>query len=95
MKGKGVRPEVEIEPENGLTSMGGVLLDENSEKTVKIKNICNFDINFTLQKIGEGVLNSNSGSAFSYVPSQGTIAPHSTVELKARFRPDRISERYY
>jgi hypothetical protein len=42
LKGKGVRPEVQIEPENGLVNMGGVLLDEHSEKTIKIKNICNF-----------------------------------------------------
>ena len=60
-----------------------------------MKNICNFDISFCLQKIGEGILNSNSGSAFSYVPSQGIIPPHSHIELKARFRPDRIGERFY
>ena len=42
LKGKGVRPEVLIEPEDGLVNMGGVLLDEYSEKTVKIKNACNF-----------------------------------------------------
>jgi hypothetical protein len=42
LKGKGVRPEVVIEPESGLIPIGGVLLDEFAEKTIKIKNICNF-----------------------------------------------------
>jgi hypothetical protein len=79
VQGKGVRPEVQIEPENGLISMGGVLLEEYAERTVKVKNVCNFDIQFSLQKVGEGVLNSNSGSAFSYIPAQGTIPPHSTI----------------
>lgn len=65
------------------------------EKTVKVKNICNFDINFSLQKIGGGILNTNSGSAFTYVPAQGVIPAHGTIEIKARFRPDRISERYF
>lgn len=75
--------------------MGGVLIDESSEKTVKVKNICNFDINFCLQKIGGGILNNNSGSAFTYIPAQGVIPAHEMMEIKARFRPDRISERYY
>jgi hypothetical protein len=48
-----------------------------------------------LQKVGTGINNSNSSSAFSYVPSNGAIAAHATVEIKVRFRPDRISEKYY
>jgi hypothetical protein len=75
--------------------MGAVLVDESSEKTVKVKNICNFEINFVLEKIGGGVLNSNSGSAFSYVPSHGSIPAHGTIDIKVRFRPDRISEKYF
>lgn len=75
--------------------MGSVIIDESIEKTVKIKNICNFDINFCLQKIGGGILNNNFGSAFTYVPAQGIIPAHGTIEIKARFRPDRISEKYF
>jgi hypothetical protein len=50
---------------------------------VKIKNICNFEVMFMFEKVGGGILNSNSGSAFSYIPSHGTIAAH------------RINEKYY
>lgn len=48
-----------------------------------------------LQKVGTGINNSNSSSAFSYIPSNGTIPAHGTVEIKVRFKPDRISEKYY
>ena len=40
-------------------------------------------------------MNLNSGSAFSYIPSHGTIPAHGAVEIKVRFRPDRISEKYF
>ena len=36
MKGSGVRPEVNIEPEDGLLSFGNVLVGETIEKTFKI-----------------------------------------------------------
>lgn len=41
------------------------------------------------------MLNTNFGSAFTYVPAQGVIPAHGTMEIKVRFRPDRISEKYY
>ena len=85
-----MRPEVLIEPEDGLLNMGGVLIDEYSEKTVKIKNACNFEVGFVLEKVGGGIFNSNSGSAFSYVPSHGQLPAHGTVDVEVRFRPDRI-----
>lgn len=37
-----MRPEVAIEPESGLVAMGGVLLEEHAERTIKIRNVCNF-----------------------------------------------------
>ena len=84
-----------IEPENGLVNMGGVLLDEYSEKTVKINNACNFEVAFSLEKVGNGILNNNSGSAFSYIPSNGHLPAHGTVEIKIHFKPDRIGEKFY
>ena len=52
LKGKGARPEVKVDPESGLLNLGSVLIDEHSEKTFKIKNICNFQVQFTLKRIG-------------------------------------------
>ena len=45
--------------------------------------------------MGEGISNTNSGSAFSYIPSYGVLPAHGSVEVKVKFRPDRISEKYY
>jgi hypothetical protein len=75
--------------------MGGVLLDEYAERVIKIRNVCNFEIHFTLVKVGTGVNNSNSSSAFTYVPSTGAIPAHAVTEVRVRFKPDRISEKYY
>lgn len=91
VQGKGVRPEVQIEPAGGLVSLGAVMIEEQAERSVTIRNICNFDVHFCLEKVGAGVLNSNSGSAFTYLPAQGVIAAHGSADIKARFRPDRVS----
>lgn len=46
LKGIGVRPEVRVIPENGLISVGGVVLGEYAERTFKITNVSNFPIKF-------------------------------------------------
>lgn len=54
LKGKGVRPEVKVSPENGLINFGGVVLGEYSDKTFKITNRSNFAIKFTLLSKSSG-----------------------------------------
>ena len=39
MKGCGVRPEVNIEPEEGLLSFGNIVVGEIYEKSFKIKRL--------------------------------------------------------
>lgn len=95
MKGIGVRPDINIKPESGLINFGGVLLDENAEKTLSIQNICNFEVEFTLQRMGAGVNNSNSSAAITYIPSSGKIAPNSETTVKVLFKPDRVHEKFY
>lgn len=41
-----MRPEVKVVPENGLISVGGVVLGEYTERTFKITNVSNFPIKF-------------------------------------------------
>lgn len=48
MKGCGVRPEVNIEPEEGLLNFGNILVGETYEKSFKIKNISSFTVKFQL-----------------------------------------------
>jgi hypothetical protein len=46
LKGRGVKPEVTISPENGLISFSNVVLGETTEKTFDITNISSFPVNF-------------------------------------------------
>ena len=46
MKGCGVRPEVNIEPEEGLLNFGNILVGETYEKSFKIKNVSSFAVKF-------------------------------------------------
>lgn len=48
MKGCGVRPEVSIEPEEGLLNFGNIVVGEVYEKTFKIKNVSSFAVKFEL-----------------------------------------------
>lgn len=54
LKGKGVRPEVKVVPENGLVNVGGVVLGEYCERTFKILNVSNFAIKFQLLSKAKG-----------------------------------------
>ena len=49
IKGIGVRPEVTIEPEEGLIAFGNILVNETVEKGFKIKNVSSFPVKFNLQ----------------------------------------------
>ena len=75
--------------------MGAVLLDEYSEKTFTVKNICNFPIGYLIKRIGEGVLNSNSSRAITYIPMNGTIQPNEVAQIKVIFKPDRVGESFF
>jgi hypothetical protein len=48
MKGCGVRPEVNIEPEEGLLNFGNIVVGEVYEKSFKIKNVSSFAVKFQL-----------------------------------------------
>lgn len=48
LKGTGVRPEVNIVPQDCLVSFGNVLINESAERTFTIKNISTFPVNFQL-----------------------------------------------
>lgn len=48
MQGCGVRPEVSIEPEEGLLNFGNIVVGEVYEKSFKIKNVSSFAVRFEL-----------------------------------------------
>jgi len=73
LKGTGVRPEVNISPEDGILSFSNVLVGETGEKSFEISNVSSFPVNFTLQSEAQGVDNLSKQRPFLLIPSEGTI----------------------
>lgn len=95
LKGKGVRPEVKVVPENLLMNIGGVTLGESCEKTIKVENISHFAIKFKITSNAHGIYNSNGSKVFSFIPSEASIDALKSVDIKVIFKPDRISEKFF
>ena len=69
LKGRGVKPEVTISPENGLISFSNVVLGETTEKTFDITNISSFPVNFNFVNLAQGVENISKQCPFLLIPS--------------------------
>ena len=68
LKGTGVRPEVKIEPEDGIVPFGNVFVGETSEKTFSIQNVSSFPVNFNLESLVKGVENDKKQVPYVLVP---------------------------
>ena len=95
LKGTSVKPEVTINPEDGLLNLGAILPGEKMERTFDIKNVSNFSLDYNLQIMSTGLARTDGREAFLYVPSKGTIKAGETIQIRLIFNPDRVSEQYY
>lgn len=95
LKGTGVRPEVRIDPYDGLLYFGNVLVNEFSEREFEIKNVSNFPVKFSLDKKAEGIVNRKGLNNFTFIPSEGIVPSSSSLKIKVIFNPDRISNHYF
>lgn len=95
LKGIGVRPEVRIEPHDGLIYFANILVNEHSEKEFEIKNVSNFPVKFSLDKKLEGIVNKKGLSNFTFIPSEGIVPSSSSLKVKIIFHPDRVSNFYF
>lgn len=93
--GKGVRPEVNIEPEEGLLNFGNILVGETYEKTFKIKNVSSFQVKFQLISQVFGIENRKKQVPFLMVPQTAVIKEHETYEVKIIFQPDFASNHFF
>jgi hypothetical protein len=50
---------VNLNPENGLLNLGGIVLGETCEKTFKVQNISNFTVKFKIASKIKGIQNTN------------------------------------
>lgn len=95
LKGTGVRPEVNITPQDGLINFGNILVGEAFEKTFTIKNISSFPVNFNLLSQVSGVENIKKKLPFILIPSQGTIMANADYEVKIVFQPDNVNNQFF
>lgn len=85
LTGRGVKPEVNITPENGLLSFSNVLVGETSERSFEISNISSFPVTFNLKSEVAGVSNLSKQCPFLLVPSHATIPAQQTYTVKIIF----------
>ena len=95
LKGRGVRPQLKLDPEDGLINIGNCVVGDTIEKTFSLKNLVTFPFEFLLKKIAKGVQNYNGLVNFTYIPQESKIEPNKDLQIKIRFNPDHNSERYF
>lgn len=95
LMGRGMRPEVALNPEDGLLFMANSIPGDTHEKTFTLKNISSFAYDFNFIKRAKGSQNYNGLHNFVYIPSYGRIEPNQQTQIKVKFNPDHASMTYY
>lgn len=95
LKGRGVRPQLKLDPEDGLINIGNCIVGDTIEKTMTLKNLVTFPFEYILKKRAKGVQNFNGLVNFTYIPQESKIEPGKDLQVKIRFSPDHYSERYF
>ena len=95
LRGSSVKPEVVINPVDGLMKMGATLPNEKLEKSFDIKNVSNFALDFDLKLLSSGIRRTDGQQAFLFIPSKGNLKAGETLQIRVVFNPDRVSEEYY
>ena len=95
LKGTGVKPEVHINPVDGMIAFGNIIAGESIEKTFTIKNVSSFSVNFNIMSLVSGVENKQKQVPFVMIPSMGTIKANEEYEVKILFQPDHVSNDYF
>jgi len=93
LKGKGVRPVLKIEPEDGVIHMGSVVYskaakDYTTEKFV-IRNESPFELNYKLETLIRADPNHTGPAPFTLTPAAGTVEANGSKTVTVTFRPHR------
>lgn len=95
LKGRGVKPKVEIEPAEGLLNFGNIIVGETYEKTFKIMNVSSFEVKFVLESQVFGIENRKKSVPFLMIPQTASIPANETYEVKIVFQPDFASNHFF
>eukprot|EP00931_Biecheleriopsis_adriatica_P086941 TRINITY_DN61489_c0_g1_i1.p1 TRINITY_DN61489_c0_g1~~TRINITY_DN61489_c0_g1_i1.p1 ORF type:complete len:1665 (-),score=434.14 TRINITY_DN61489_c0_g1_i1:72-4871(-) len=93
LRGKGVRPVLKIEPEDGIVHCGSVVYskgakDYTTEKLV-IKNESPFELNYNLETVIRADPNHPGPPPFTLTPAVGTVEANGSMTVTVTFRPHR------
>lgn len=95
LRGRGVRPQLKLDPEDGLVNLGNCIIGDTIEKIISLRNLVTFPFDFTLKKMAKGVQNYNGLVNFTFIPQESKIEPGKDLQVKIRFNPDHSSEKYF
>ncbi|CAE8696943.1 unnamed protein product, partial [Polarella glacialis] len=93
LRGKGVRPVLKIEPENGVIHMGSVVFGKGCKDyttaKLEIKNESPFELPYKLETIIRADPNHTGPPPFTLTPSSGTVEANGSKTVTVTFRPHR------
>lgn len=93
LKGRGVRPVLKIQPEDGVIHMGCVVYSKESKDyttaQLSILNESPFELNFQMESLIRAGPNHKGIPPFTLTPSSATVAAHSSLPVMVTFRPNR------
>eukprot|EP00929_Paragymnodinium_shiwhaense_P113634 TRINITY_DN81922_c0_g1_i1.p1 TRINITY_DN81922_c0_g1~~TRINITY_DN81922_c0_g1_i1.p1 ORF type:complete len:1650 (+),score=464.82 TRINITY_DN81922_c0_g1_i1:172-5121(+) len=96
LKGRGVRPILKIEPEDGIINLGGVVYSKAAKDYVtaelQIKNASPFELRYKLESIVPVEQSYAGPSPFTLTPSQGVVEGNGQKTVTVSFRPHRPLE---
>lgn len=95
LKGRGVRPQLKLNPDDGLVNLGNCVIGDVIEKTIQLKNIVTFPFKFALKTKFKGVQNQNGAANFTYAPQESNLDPGKDLQVKIKFSPDNSSEKFF
>eukprot|EP00928_Gymnodinium_smaydae_P071664 TRINITY_DN5519_c0_g1_i1.p1 TRINITY_DN5519_c0_g1~~TRINITY_DN5519_c0_g1_i1.p1 ORF type:complete len:1585 (+),score=286.70 TRINITY_DN5519_c0_g1_i1:58-4755(+) len=96
LSGRGVRPVLKIEPEDGIIHLGSVVYGQEGKEfttaKVDILNDSKFDMHYNLRTVIASEQCHAGPSPFTLSPAVGVVGPNGKQEVTITFRPHRPCE---
>lgn len=93
LRGRGVRPVLKIEPEDGILKLGAVTYGKEGKDHTKedlvVKNDSPFELCYSLEAVAPADPNHTGPPPFVLTPSTGVVEANSSKTVTVTFRPHR------
>eukprot|EP00927_Polykrikos_kofoidii_P077823 TRINITY_DN74730_c0_g1_i1.p1 TRINITY_DN74730_c0_g1~~TRINITY_DN74730_c0_g1_i1.p1 ORF type:complete len:1662 (-),score=352.24 TRINITY_DN74730_c0_g1_i1:23-5008(-) len=96
LSGRGVRPVLKIEPEDGIIHLGSVVYNRAAKDyataTLEVKNTSEFEMLYRMEPVVSAELHHVGPSPFTLTPSTASVEGHGSKTVTVTFRPHRPLE---